>query len=110
VLNVVVGFAVGGVLPAISAMLARFTDPAVAGSVYGLDNSVGAASRAVAPLLAGAVITIGAAPDAPDYRALFVVTAALFAATAALAAWRLPPDEHAAAAEAPLEEGVQPAR
>lgn len=110
VLNVVVGFAVGGVLPAISAMLARFTDPAVAGSVYGLDNSVGAASRAVAPLLAGAVITVGAAPDAPDYRALFVVTAALFAATAALAAWRLPPDEHAAAAEAPFEEGVQPAR
>jgi DHA1 family multidrug resistance protein-like MFS transporter len=103
-LNVAVGFAVGGVLPAVSAMLARFTDPSMAGSVYGLDNSVGAASRAAAPLLAGAVITIGATPDAPDYRALFVVTAVLFAATAALASWRLPPDQRGATSEpAPAE-------
>lgn len=108
VLNVVVGFAVGGVLPAVSAMLARFTDPAMAGSVYGLDNSVGAASRAVAPLLAGAVITIGSAPDAPDYRAIFVVTAVLFAATAALASWRLPPDQTASSADAAAE--ARPAR
>lgn len=100
-LNVAVGFAVGGVLPAVSAMLARFTDPAMAGSVYGLDNSVGAASRAVAPLLAGAVITLTSAPDAPDYRGIFVVTAVLFAVTAALAAWRLPPDEAARAAGTP---------
>src|SRR5690606_18811680 len=93
-----------GVLPAVSAMLARFTDPSMAGSVYGLDNSVGAASRAAAPLLAGAVITIGATPDAPDYRALFVVTAVLFAATAALASWRLPPDQRGATSEpAPAE-------
>ncbi len=99
VLNVVVGFAVGGVLPAVSAMLARFTDPAMSGSVYGLDNSVGAASRAIAPLLAGAVITIGSSPGAPDYRAIFVVTAGLFAVTAALGAWRLPSEQPAADAE-----------
>ncbi|HEX7040144.1 MAG TPA: MFS transporter [Trueperaceae bacterium] len=108
-LNVVVGFAVGGVLPAVSAMLARLTDPAMSGSVYGLDNSVGAASRAFAPLLAGAVISIGSAPGAPDYRAIFVVTAALFAATAGLGAWRLPPDEPAGSPE-PSAAKVQPAR
>jgi len=92
-LNVLVGFAVGGVLPAVSAMLARFTDPAQAGSVYGLDNSVGAASRALAPLLAGVIITLSSAPGAANYRGIFVVTALLFGVTAALASWRLPPEE-----------------
>ncbi len=101
-LNVAVGFAVGGVLPAISAMLARFTDPAMAGSVYGLDNSVGAASRALAPLLAGAIITLSSVPDEPNYRGIFLVTAVLFAVTAAVGAWRLPPGAGADSAS-PLE-------
>ncbi len=96
-LNVLVGFAVGGVLPSISAMLARFTDPAMSGSVYGLDNSVGAASRAAAPLLAGLVITLTSAPGVENYRGIFVVTALLFGFTAALAAWRLPSRSQVAA-------------
>lgn len=89
-LNVLVGFAVGGVLPAISAMLARFTEPEMAGSVYGLDNSVGAASRAVAPLVAGLIITLASSGAEANYRGIFIVTALLFGATALLAARRLP--------------------
>lgn len=89
-LNVLVGFAVGGVLPAISAMLARFTDPDLAGSVYGLDNSVGAASRALAPLLAGLIITLASTGGEANYRGIFIVTAILFSLTAILAARRLP--------------------
>lgn len=90
VLNTLIGFAVGGVLPAISALLARFTDPSIAGSVYGIDNSVGAASRAVSPLLAAAILAATARGGDPDYAVLFPFTAALFLAAAALAAWRLP--------------------
>jgi DHA1 family multidrug resistance protein-like MFS transporter len=93
-LNIVVGFAVGGVLPAISAMLARFTDPQMAGSVYGLDNSVGAAARAVAPVVAGMIITATSLPGTENYRGIFIVTALLFGVTAALAALRLPADSH----------------
>lgn len=89
-LNVLVGFAVGGVLPSISAMLARFTDPDLAGSVYGLDNSVGAASRALAPLLAGLIITLASTGGEANYRGIFIVTAILFSLTAILAARRLP--------------------
>ncbi|MFO7544893.1 MAG: MFS transporter [Trueperaceae bacterium] len=89
-LNTMVGFAVGGVLPSISALLARLTDSGAAGSVYGLDNSVIASSRAVAPLLAGLVVAVTSGTGAANYRALFVVTAVLFVVTAAVAAWRLP--------------------
>jgi len=98
-LNVGVGFAVGGVLPAISAMLAGFTDPKSAGSVYGLDNSVGAAARAVSPVVAGVIITATSLPGADNYRAIFIVTALLFGVTAALAAARLPDDSRRAVAE-----------
>lgn len=90
VLNTLVGFSVGGVLPAISAMLARLTDPSQAGSVYGLDTSIGSASRAVAPLVAGAVVAFTSAPGETNYRFIFVVTAALFLLTALIASWRLP--------------------
>lgn len=99
-LNVLVGFAVGGVLPAVSAMLARFTDPSMSGSVYGLDNSVGAASRAFAPVIAGAIIALTTTGAEPNYRDIFLVTAVLFAVTAGLAAWRLP--RYVDAANAPV--------
>lgn len=89
-LNTLVGLAVGGVLPAISAMLARITSASAAGSVYGLDNSVGAAARAAAPLAAGAVVAFTSSGASANYRGLFVVTAALFVVTASLALWRLP--------------------
>jgi len=89
-LNTLVGLAVGGVLPAISTMLARLTDPSEAGTVYGLDTSIGSASRAVAPLVAGAIVTLTSAPGATEYRYVFLASGALFFATTLLAAWRLP--------------------
>jgi DHA1 family multidrug resistance protein-like MFS transporter len=50
-LQALTGVAVGGVIPSISALLARFTQPGEEGSVYGLDNSINAGGRAVAPLI-----------------------------------------------------------
>ncbi|MBX3144653.1 MAG: MFS transporter [Trueperaceae bacterium] len=88
--NTLIGFAVGGVLPAISALLARYTDPSIAGSVYGIDNSVGAASRAFSPLLAAAILAATSGGGTPNYALLFPFTAALFVVTALLGAWRLP--------------------
>jgi DHA1 family multidrug resistance protein-like MFS transporter len=55
VLQGLTGVAMGGVIPSISALLARYTPPEKSGAVYGLDNSINAAGRAVAPLLGGAV-------------------------------------------------------
>ena len=47
----------GGVIPAISALLADYTDKGEAGAVYGLENSINAAARAVAPLI-GSVVAV----------------------------------------------------
>ncbi|MFA7459869.1 MAG: MFS transporter [Trueperaceae bacterium] len=99
-LNTLVGLAVGGVLPAISTMLARLTDPSEAGTVYGLDTSIGSASRAVAPLAAGAIVTLTSLPGTTEYRYVFLASGALFFVTAALAAWRLP---RAGASQRPQE-------
>jgi MFS transporter, DHA1 family, multidrug resistance protein len=55
VLHTMAGAAAGGIVPAISALLASYTRPGQEGAVYGLDNSVGSGARAVAPML-GVVI------------------------------------------------------
>jgi DHA1 family multidrug resistance protein-like MFS transporter len=55
ILQAVTGIAIGGVIPSISALLANYTQPGHEGAVYGLDNSINAAGRAVAPLLGSAV-------------------------------------------------------
>ena len=84
VLQALVGVALGGIVPAISALLARYTRAGEEGAVYGLDNSINAGSRAVAPLLGAAVgYWFG-------LRATFAATAVLFLAAGLLAAWRLP--------------------
>jgi MFS transporter, DHA1 family, multidrug resistance protein len=49
------GVAAGGVVPAISALLARYSKAGAEGAVYGLDNSVGSAARAIAPLVGATV-------------------------------------------------------
>lgn len=90
VLNALAGAAIGGVLPAISALLAQFTGEGQEGSVYGLDNAVTAAARAVGPILGGSVVAIVSVGGAEEYRSLFVVGTVLFAMTAVLSAWRLP--------------------
>jgi len=77
------GASIGGVLPTLSALLARVTDKGVAGAVYGLDNSVGAAARGVSPIIGGAVVALavylGADPATTAYATVFLAAAVCFA-------------------------------
>ena len=71
-LQALVGVALGGIIPSISALLARFTDPDDAGAVYGLDSSIDAAGRALAPMIgSAAAVWLG-------LRSVFAVTAVFF--------------------------------
>ena len=71
-LQALTGAAAGGILPALSALLARYTTPGEEGSVYGIDNSIGAAGRAVSPLVGtGVAAWFG-------LRSAFVATGVLF--------------------------------
>lgn len=90
-LQALTGAAAGGIVPSLSALLARYTEPGEEGSVYGIDNSIVAAARAAAPLV-GSVIAFWF-----DLRATFVATAVIFLLVAAVAFLRLP-----AEAEAPV--------
>lgn len=83
-LQALVGIALGGITPTISALLARFTRPGMEGAVYGLDNSIGSGARAIAPMLGSAVML------AWGMRSTFVVTGVLLALTALFAASMLP--------------------
>lgn len=83
--NTFVGYTVGGVLPMISSLLARNTTPEQAGQVYGLDNSVTAAARAIAPMVAGSFIGMAFIWGPPNYRVVYLVAGALFAITGAVA-------------------------
>ena len=58
VLQALVGVAMGGIIPMISALLAKYTDPGEEGVVYGIDTSINAAGRAVAPMIGGLIIAI----------------------------------------------------
>jgi len=55
VLQALTGVAIGGILPSISALLSKYTQPGEEGSTYGLDNSINAAGRAAAPLIGGSI-------------------------------------------------------
>lgn len=89
------GAAAGGVIPTISALLARYTEPGEEGSVFGLDNAIVAASRAAAPLL-GALIAFWL-----GLRATFAATAVVFFLVALLAMWKLPDAQKAGEAPHP---------
>jgi DHA1 family multidrug resistance protein-like MFS transporter len=84
ILQAMVGIALGGVLPAISALLAQFTRPGQEGAVYGLDNSINSAGRAVAPMI-GASVSLWF-----GLRATFLATGAVFIITCILANVLLP--------------------
>ncbi len=87
VLQALTGAAAGGIVPSLSALLARYTEPGEEGSVYGIENSIVAAARAVAPLL-GSVIAFWF-----DLRATFLATAVIFLLVAVIAFLRLPAAE-----------------
>lgn len=79
-----VGVAMGGLIPSISALLARYTSPGEAGAVYGLDNSIQAGAGALAPLLgSGIAIWI-------SLRASFILAAITLVSAGLLGMWRLP--------------------
>jgi DHA1 family multidrug resistance protein-like MFS transporter len=83
-LQALTGAASGGIIPSLSALLAQYTEAGEEGSVYGLDNSVVAGSRAVAPLAgSGVALWLG-------LRATFVFTGFIFLLVVVLALWRLP--------------------
>lgn len=83
-LQTLAGVATGGLLPSVSALLARHSQPGEEGSVYGLDNSVGSAARSVAPLLGSGLVEFFGIPSA------FLASAVVFLFMGALAGgWRL---------------------
>jgi DHA1 family multidrug resistance protein-like MFS transporter len=85
VLQGLVGVALGGVLPIVSALLANYVKIGGEGAAFGLDNSINAAGRAVAPLLGAAIAT------GWGYTAVFLATGLVYLAAMLIAAVRLPP-------------------
>lgn len=78
------GVAMGGIVPGVSALLARYTRCGDEGAVYGLDNAITSGARAVAPMLGvGVAMWLG-------LRAVFGAAGVLYLAAAALALWGLP--------------------
>ena len=84
VLQAFVGVAMGGIIPGISALLANYSHSNEVGAVYGLDNSIDAAGRSIAPLL-GSVIAVSL-----SLRATFAASGLIFLVTGLLALWSLP--------------------
>ncbi len=96
------GFAVGGLVAAPSALLARYTEPGEEGAVYGIDNSVVAAARAIAPLLGSGLAAFY------GLRAPFLAAALLFGLMVLWAAYVLPRDSAIVADPHPEPESVRP--
>ena len=84
VFQVLVGVAIGGVIPTVSALLATYTRQGEEGAVYGLDNSINAAGRAIAPLAGAWVATLF------SLRATFVATGITFLVSVVFALFLLP--------------------
>ena len=51
ILHALFGVGLGGIVPAISALLSQYTSSGEEGAVYGLDNSISSGARTLAPLL-----------------------------------------------------------
>ncbi|MGQ9502508.1 MAG: MFS transporter [Anaerolineae bacterium] len=73
------GAALGGVIPTLSALLAHYGRHGEEGNIYGLDNSISSAARALAPML-GASIAMGL-----NLRITFAASGVLFFLSAVLA-------------------------
>lgn len=82
-LQALAGGSVGGLIPSLSALLARNSQSGDEGCVYGIDNSVTSVGRTLAPLL-GAACAVWF-----SLRAAFLATGFLFVAVTVLAALTL---------------------
>jgi MFS transporter, DHA1 family, multidrug resistance protein len=83
-LQALVGVSMGGIIPALSALLARYTEAGEEGAVYGLDNSIISSARSVAPLIGSGIAILF------SLRATFSATAVIFFLTAIFAILYLP--------------------
>lgn len=87
VLHALSGVALGGIVPGISALLARYTPAGDEGAVYGLDNSITSGARAVAPMVGVSIgLWLG-------FRAVFGAAALLYLAAGVMALMALPKTE-----------------
>ncbi len=79
VLQAVSGLTLGGLIPSTAALMNRYAPEGNQGATYGLDNSVQAAGRVVAPLAAAGLAAL------LGYRSVFGGTALVYGAAAAVA-------------------------
>lgn len=82
--QILTGITLGGILPALGALLAQYTQHGKEGSVYGLDNAIVAIARGLAPL-AGAGMAYFF-----NIRASIILTGIMLVITALIALWKLP--------------------
>jgi len=75
------GLAVGGLLAPMAALMNLWTPAGTQGATYGLENSIAAGGRTIAPLLAGLIATWF------GVRAVFGATAVVYLAVAVLVLW-----------------------
>lgn len=87
--QVLVGIAMGGIMPIISALLANFSMSGEEGAVYGLDHSISAGGRAIAPILGAALAA------AFSMRVTFIACGIVFLFSALFAVVKLPKPEQA---------------
>jgi DHA1 family multidrug resistance protein-like MFS transporter len=81
ILQTLTGVALGGITPALSALLGRYGRAGEEGAIYGLDNSISSAARAAAPML-GASVAMWF-----DLREVFAATGVVFLVATVLAVW-----------------------
>lgn len=89
ILHALFGIALGGIVPGVSALLSNFTSTGEEGAVYGLDSSITAGARTIAPLLGvGIAMWLG-------LRSVFGLAALLYLIAAIIALTKLPrPDKN----------------
>ncbi len=83
-LQALTGAATGAIAPSMVALLAKYVHPGMEGAVYGLDNSMVSASRAIAPMIGAWVVMY------MGLRWTFTVTGVVFLIVAIVAAVWLP--------------------
>lgn len=96
ILQILVGAAMGGIIPSLTALLATFTKPGEEGSVYGFDQAIVSASRFVAPLAAAGFAAVY------SIRATLGVTGLLFVSIFILAYYFLPDIKPMPSAKVPV--------
>lgn len=83
-LQILVGLAAGGVIPAVSALINNHTAGNSIGAAFGLDNAIGSAARGTAPLLGSVVVYFW------GYQGVFVASALIFVVIS-LVVWQFLP-------------------